>query len=294
MKTNILQTLLNLDKIRENKVGKIYKSHNSINNNGVALEYYLKDLFCNSYDIEEVADKDKEHSKYLSYLGNQNNPPDFIIENSDAVEVKKVESQGSRVALNSSYPKHKLHSDDSRITKECKNCEDEVWDEKDIIYVIGTVKSSKLRLLWLVYGDCYAASQDTYLDKFNDVKEGVKRSFEVNGYTVNETNELGKMKKMDPLGITDFRVRGMFHINNPLSVYDYLGVNYNDSRDLTVYTIMREDKYNSFPKKDKEQLEKLSDQKSSPIEIKDVEIKDPNNPANYLQAKLIEGMYNDL
>ena len=58
---------------------------------GVALEYFVKDAFCNSLHIQGADEKDKEHSKYISYRGNDKNPPDFMISGGDAVEVKKVE-----------------------------------------------------------------------------------------------------------------------------------------------------------------------------------------------------------
>jgi len=32
------------------------------------------------------------------------------------IEVKKIQSKGTAIALNSSYPPNKLHSDDSKIT----------------------------------------------------------------------------------------------------------------------------------------------------------------------------------
>jgi len=54
-------------------------------------------------------------------------------------------------------------------------------------------------------------------------------------------------------------------------------------KDLTVNAIMLEEKYKSFPKKDREQIEKTSN-----LNITDIEIKSPNNPAKLLKAKLIK------
>ncbi|GEM_PF-6491591 len=54
---------------------------------GEALEYYVKDLFCDCLREKSVDEKDKVYSKYFSYIGNQNNPPDLIISKGDAVEV---------------------------------------------------------------------------------------------------------------------------------------------------------------------------------------------------------------
>ena len=290
MAANMLKAIMNLDKIRNNHINDMYLSKISINNIGAGLEYYMKDLFCGTYEIEDVNEKEKRYSNYLSYLGNQNNPPDFIIENSDAVEVKKIGSQGSRIALNSSYPKHKLYREDPRITNACRTCESTEWEQKDIIYTIGVVKQEELKLLWFIYGDCYAASKEVYKKIYDNIKAAVHTE----GYEFTETNELGKIKRIDPLGITDLRIRGMWHIDNPIKVYDYLDVKYNKANDLTVYAIMREDKYNAFSSEDQDNIEALSKQDESPINIENVEIKDPDNAANYINAKLIKGIYNDL
>jgi hypothetical protein len=285
LKTNILKALINLDSVGNNNVSQIYQSKNRINSVGESLEYFIKDIFCDSFNIEEVKDKEKNYSNYLSYSGNQNNPPDFIIENGDAVEVKKIQSQGSNIALNSSFPKDKLYKTDSRITKACKNI-DEEWDEKDIIYVIGVVKKGKLKLLWLVYGDCYAADKEIYLKLFNGISDYINDM----RYEFAQTNEIGKVKRVDPLGITDFRIRGMWHIKNPLNVFNYLdSVYYNKDNDLEVYAIMKDEKYNSF---DKSYREKLENESSPNLKVNDVEIKNPNNPVNYINSKLIKGTYN--
>ena len=290
MAANILKAIMNLDKIRNNHINDMYLSKTSIHNIGAGLEYYMKDLFCGTYEIEDVNEKEKQYSYYLSYLGNKNNPPDFIIENSDAIEVKKIGSQGSRIALNSSYPKHKLYREDPRITNACRTCESEEWEQKDIIYTIGVVKQEELKLLWFIYGDCYAASKEVYKKIYDNIKAAVHTE----GYEFTETNELGKIKRIDPLGITDLRIRGMWHIDNPIKVYDYLDVKYNKANDLTVYAIMREDKYNAFSNEDRDNIETLSKQDESAINIENVEIKDPDNAANYINAKLIKGIYNDL
>ena len=125
---------------------------------GDALECFIKDIFSEALNENDLSLKNKKYSETFSYIGNQNNPPDIILKNGDAIEVKKIESLKSGIALNSSYPKAKLYSDEPMITNSCRNCED--WQEKNIIYTIGVVKDKKLQLLWLIYGDCYAADRE--------------------------------------------------------------------------------------------------------------------------------------
>src|SRR3989344_4074046 len=153
METNILVAITNLVKDPITNLILHYRSSNRVNNMGDALEYYIKDLFCNSLSESDLEKKNEIYSKYFSYIGNQNNPPDIMIKGGDAIEVKKIESLGSGIALNSSYPKNKLSFDNPMITTACRNAEN--WQEKDLIYIIGVVKENKLKVLWFIYGDCY-------------------------------------------------------------------------------------------------------------------------------------------
>jgi len=282
MSTNILKAVSNLVRLNRNDLMQIYKGSNRINNMGTALEYYLTDIFCDSLDKSSIAEKEKTYSQYLCYIGNQNNPPDFIISGGDAVEVKKIEGIRSGIALNSSYPKAKLYADSDMITEACKNCEK--WDIKDIVYSVGTVdpeNKDRLKLLWMVYGDCYAASKEVYEKLRSKIAKGLN---EMPGVDFSETNELGRVNKVDPLGITYMRIRGMWGIENPIKVFDYIA-KFNDAKDFTLFVLMRAEKYNSFPKADRDAIEKI---KSSVFSIADVEIKNPDNPAKFIPAKLIK------
>ncbi len=141
------------------KVKNYYAGRNRANSVGEALENYVKDIFADSFGLSEV-DRQKRFHEVFSYLGNQNNPPDIILRNGDAIETKKVQSPASALALNSSYPKSKLFVDSPMLTQACKSCEE--WTEKDIIYVIGHTDDSDIKYLWFVYGDCFSADKETY------------------------------------------------------------------------------------------------------------------------------------
>lgn len=276
--TNLLIALSNLVKNPLTDVVSHYRSSNRANSMGDALEFYVKDLFCGTTDVKDTNKKNEIYDKHFSYLGNQNNPPDIIIRGGDAIEVKKIESLRSGIALNSSYPKDKLYSDSPMITQACRGCED--WREKDLIYTIGVAKNNKLQALWFVYGNCYAAGKEIYERIRNKISSGLS---ELEGVEFSETKELGRVNKVDPLGITYLRIRGMWHIDNPIKVFDYItGV---DGDKLTVNALILKDKYNSFPAQDRENLEKLE---ASGLSISDVKIKSPNNPAKLLEAKLIK------
>jgi len=279
--TNILQALKNIVENPITNISTRYQAsgRNRANNMGEALESYVKDLFCNTFDIESEIEKNRIYSENFSYIGNQNNPPDMIVADGDAIEVKKIESVGSQIALNSSYPKDKLYANSPMITQDCRECEN--WREKDIIYVVGAMQQNSLKALWFVYGDCYAASKDIYERIKTKISDGVNSLPDVE---FSETKELGRVNKVDPLGITYLRIRGMWGIDNPLHVFDYI-TNIESESDLTVNAIMLTEKYNSFPSADRQAIESIS---SENFTIQDIEIKSPNNPAQLLNAKLIK------
>ena len=279
MVTNLLRAINNLIESQDNDLKHIYKGSNRMNIMGEALEYYVKDLFCGCLKEKEIDKKEKIYSEYFSYIGNQNNPPDFIISDGDAIEVKKTEGFSGSLELNSSYPRSRLYVDDPMITTACKDCED--WKTKDVAYIVGTLKEGKVRLMWFVYGDCYAADREVYEKIRNTIVKGVK---EIRNVELSDTNELGRVNKVDPLGITYLRVRGMWGIESPLKAFNYIIKSYDKKNGFTAYAIIPKSKYDAFPKEDRDRLE---GNRSNGASIEDIKIKNPNNPARYLEAKLI-------
>lgn len=260
------------------EIKSFYKSKNRANNMGDALEEYVKDLFAHTvYETDEQKRLEKL-SQVFSYLGNQNNPPDSILRGGDAIEVKKLEGKNASIALNSSYPRQKLFATSGYITEACRRCEP--WKEKDVLYVIGVVQGDQLRNLCMVYGVDYAAQQQTY--------DRIKRVIEQGIYSISDvefakTNEIAKVKKVDPMGITDLRVRGMWSIENPFRVFQYV-FQRNDAKQFQMLCIINQEKYSSF--ENTAQLERWVG-KVPGFQIKDVRIKDPDNPAKLKEAKCI-------
>ena len=286
MKTNILVALKNILSLSTNELISIYSttSNNRANNMGDALEFYIKDLFCSSIHINNFTNKDVEYSKYLSYLGNSNNPPDFIIEKGPAIEVKKIENLSfGDIALNSSYPKDYLYSSSTLINSACRECEKD-WIKKDMIYAIGNIVNKKLRVLWLLYGDCYSAEQETYQKMKTTIQYGVTQ---IQGVEFTQTKELGKVNKVDPLGITNLRIRGMWSIKHPMKVFDYLVEDYSHTTELQVYCLILKNKYDELPDEYKKNLEYYINDKKN-LTKENVKIKNPNNPAKYLDAILFK------
>lgn len=272
---NIINAIYNLVNNPVIELVEHYNSKNRANAEGEALEKYIKDLFSNSFDMSETQRLEK-WNEVFSYLGNASNPPDAMLKGGDAIEVKKIESDNSALALNSSYPKHTLRADSSMISTACRNAES--WTEKDMIYSVGVVKDSKLKHLCFVYGLDYCASDECYSRIRQTIKDGVEN---IPGVEFAETNELGRINRVDPLGITYLRVRGMWGIDNPWSVFSYV-YQRDMSKKFNFMCIINENKWNTF--ENISLLEDISDDKFS---IADVRIKNPDNPADLVNAKLI-------
>lgn len=278
MSSNIIRAIINLVNNPVVELKEYSDSHNRANSVGGALEEYIKDIFSGTVGEKDSTIRNKKISENFSYLGNQNNPPDSILKNGDAIEVKKIESEGSTLALNSSYPKSKLFSNSPMITDACRQCEE--WEVKDIIYAIGVVKSNKLNELAMVYGIDYAATESIYVRIKEAISTGVNS---IEGIEFSETKELGRVNRVDPLGITYLRVRGMWGIENPMKVFSYI-YKKDKNKKFNFMALINSEKYEelNYTKELEELVGKIRG-----LDIVDVEIKNPDNPAKLKNAKLI-------
>jgi hypothetical protein len=285
---NILKTIAYIHDIFHNdsKINYVAKLvNNSAQQKGKIFESFIERAFSGSLlcnEIEAADHEQLENNKQAAfcYTGSANNPPDLVLRHGDAIEVKQSSGNGD-LALNSSYPKHKLYHSDTRINAACRRAisnESPDWQERDIIYAVGTMpKQAELGLkrMWLVYGDIYAAPQAVYTDLFAKIKTlGLSHP----DVAVDlKTNELGRINGVDGLGITYLRLRGMWGLKHPEKVYSYL-CKVNKNAKFELFCLMREEKFLSFPLEDREKLESLGI-------VADVLVNDPGNIAKQLKAK---------
>lgn len=270
--TTIVRNISSTTELQAHGVGD-----NRMNQMGDALEDFIKDAFADCIGkAQRIINKNRHET--FSYLGGSKNPPDAMLRNGDAIEIKKIKSLGtSQLQFNSSYPKNKLHHDCSKINLECKDCEE--WNQKDMLYVVGQVEASHLKTLLLVYGDLYCDDKTVYERVENVIRDGINSLEDVE---LAETDELGRINKVDHLEISDLRVRGMWLIKSPLKVFDYLTEEISDYT-FKLVAIIPADKYDSFENKERfeEECEELG------ITISDEELPDPQNPAELIETKLI-------
>jgi hypothetical protein len=102
---NILQAFITIVNNYQINITTVTQGNNRANNMGEGLETYIKDIFANIINETDEHIKLEQLAEIYSYQGNKNNPPDLMLKNSDAIEIKKLESKNSAIALNSSYPK---------------------------------------------------------------------------------------------------------------------------------------------------------------------------------------------
>jgi hypothetical protein len=277
MGNNILSAISNIVAFHSNDLNRYASTYLiRINATGEQVEFYVKDSLADSFTRSQPQ-KDADYAKIFSWLGNQNNPPDVILKGGDAFEIKKIESPKSSLALNSSPPKDRFYKSDPLIVSACRACEKDDWEYKDFFYVIGYAKKGTLKYLFFVHGECYAADKKVYENPIKKIKSALTSS----NLALSQTNELGRINKVDPLGITNLRVRGMWAIQNPIEVFNTV-YTYDESKSFSLVAIMTTDKYKSLPKEDIATI-----QTNQSIAIKDMSIKDPNNPAKRLDTKFI-------
>lgn len=271
--SNILKAIVSITNNPLNlSIKRTTKGKNKVVDVGVGLEKFIANAFSNNLGKSKL-----KKQKIFSYIGNTTSPPDLILRCGDAIEVKKIGRPNAVLQFNSSYPKSKLLVDDTKLTNNCKKCED--WISKDLVYCIGYVKNNQLKSLWMVYGDCYAADDSVYRNVELAVKTSIQnnKDFEIN----NDTKELSGIKNIDPLKIANLRVRAMWTIENPSKVFEKF-YTYDANLKFQLIVVMRKEKFNSFPKQD---IKKIKSKKN--VKIKPITIPDPNNNKNLLDALLI-------
>ena len=156
-----------------------------------------------------------------------------------------------------------------------------IGPEKDFIYAVGHIpKGSKiLSSLWFIDGSIYAADENVYLSLKETMTDNIETTPNID---FSPTNEIGRVNFVDPLKITNLRIRGMWLLQPPYKVFDYVH-GYSSTKKFQCITILPLAKYGSFPKESKEKLEAIES-----IHLTDVEVQDPNNPVNMISCKLIK------
>ena len=96
--SNILKAFVNITNNYRHHVKTVKSGNNRANNMGEDLEHYIQSAFANIFSDANIEHKLRKFQEIFSYQGNKNNPPDLMLKNGDAIEIKKLESKNSAIA----------------------------------------------------------------------------------------------------------------------------------------------------------------------------------------------------
>ena len=270
---------------------------NRVQAQGAHLEDIVKDILC-GIAADDAHGREKLLDEYLAFQGAANNPPDAMYRggnNGDAFEVKKSENKSSTsLDLNSSHPYSHLTKDLSRIAQRARDCE--VWERRDIFYIVGNVVTHqrKNNWIWMVQGNTFAADLQTYRDFEADIKSSIEKAIKENNLTPGVTNELGRINGVDLHEITDLRIRPMWGITSPMSLFKELtGVAESSVDGLVIHCLVRKTKWEKYLQNKPEEFKQFWGKSHSPImSIIDAKVPDPDDLENMLDVKLIRIVLN--
>jgi hypothetical protein len=228
--------------------------------NGSQFEAFAKNMFAECLGALP-ARVDACWERTFSWLGGSNNPPDFMIRSGDAVEVKSNRGTG-QIQLNSSPPKRTLKVDDPRIQAGCRTCEE--WTEKDFLYCIGKCNEGYVEALWLIDGHCVADNSDVYDILFEKI------AITISNLGGDPGNELGRLNKVDSLGSSSLRIRGMWLLDHPANIFQSV-FRPPTSGAFVLNALISESKWDKYSGDEIQSLETL---KSSGLRIERVRVPD--------------------
>ncbi len=283
MSSNILTAIKNISDFKTNNMREYFKDYATTQIKTVRqeMEYYVKDAISGSFKSVKDKKPTDRYTGVFSYVGSKNKPPDMIIQGGDAVVIKTIMTYKGSLTINNYPPKDRLKWNDPWILKNCRELDGGQWNSKDIFYVIGWTEKRRMKYLNFIQGCCFIPEEEVYNKKIHGLKKNIYNYLESEGLEASSTIGLGKVNNMDPLGITNLRIKGVWSIINPLKIFSDT-FSYDKNKDFTLIALMLKNKFDSFPKKD---IDAIVNDKQ--IEIKDVKIGNPNNPRKKIDAKLI-------
>lgn len=283
MSSNILTAIKNISVFKNTNLNDYFKDYSSsqINTPRQQIEYYVRDAISGSLTLGKKEKSAEQYKKTFSYIGTKNKPPDLIIKGGDTIVIRTNSRSKGSLTFSNSPPKDRLNWNDPWVLRDRRTVGSGQWNSKDIFYVNGWIDRKQLKYLYFVQGRCYIPEGNVYTKKINGIKTNIEKYLASEGLQVNNTIGLGKVSNMDPLGITNLRINGIWKVKSPLKTFSDL-YSYDRRQRFTLIALMLKNKFESFPRKDIESIK--ADKK---IKLKDVKIKNPNNPVQKIEAKLI-------
>lgn len=251
-----------------------------VNRAGEGLELWVKHFLAGTIGHADEENVREIWDQRFSFHGGTNSPPDVMIRNSIAAEIKKTESATGALQLNSSWPIRTLLHDDAHITQECR--EAETWTEKPFLFVVGRVNptNKSLMALWIVDGRCLADDEIIYSSLMAEARAVM---LTLGG---DATREIGKFNSVDSLQRTALRVRPMFALDHPAKIFDGI-FQPQEAKQFILNILIPTSSYLEFSESQRQKLSKLDEE----LLVLDLEIQDPTNITRLMNATLISGSW---
>lgn len=283
MSSNVLAAIKNISDFKTNNIRNYFREYatSQINTDREQIAYYVKDAISGSFKSAKDKKPAERYNEIFSYLGNKNKLPDMILKEGDALVIKSIKTIKGSLTISNVPPKDQLKWNDPWIARNCRMVDGGQWNSKDIFYVTGWIERGKLKYLYFVQGRCYASEEKFYNKKIEGIKKNIYNYLASEGLKANNTIGLAKVSNMDPLGRTSLRIKNIWKIQNPIKTFSDI-YTYDKKQDFTLIALMLKNKFDSFPKKDIDAIISNKQLKST-----DVKIKNPNDPAKKIDAKLI-------
>ena len=217
---------------------------NSKQEQGRSFEDYCKDLLAG---VTDSADRERLLAEQFSYLGSPNNPPDAMFRGGnrgDAFEFKKSGSPRKENQLNSSYPTSRLVVSNPRLTAAAKNCEP--WQSRDFFYFFGDRPDLTVvgNWLWIVQGNLLAEDVMTLSTLEEKIRSAIAGVIRETGYEPADTKELGRINSVDSIGSASLRIRPMWLLKGPETIFGHLsGADPEPESRFVVHALMTRDKW---------------------------------------------------
>lgn len=247
---------------------------------GEGLELWVKHFLAGTIGFVDDSSIQAIWDNKFSFHGGTNNPPDVMLRNSIAAEVKKTEGKGGTLQLNSSWPIRTLHCDDLHIAKKCRDAE--AWAEKPFLLFVGRIDptANNISALWIIDGRCLSDNEEVYQSLVSQARSAMLL------LGSRDTKEIGQFAKLDTRGRTLLRVRPMFSLDHPATIFSTF-FHHQTTEQFALDVLIPELAYDSFTAEDRRKLENAD----QGIVIKRLDIPDPTNKESNMRAVHISGAW---
>jgi len=247
---------------------------------GEGLELWVKHFLAGTIGFADDSIIQTIWDEKFSFHGGINNPPDVMLRNSIAAEVKKTEGNGGTLQLNSSWPIRTLHHDDLHITKKCRDAE--AWTEKPFLLFVGQIDPTvkNISALWIIDGRCLSDNEEIYLSLLSKARAAMLL------LGSRGTKEIGQFANLDTRMRTVLRVRPMFSLLHPARIFNSIFI-HQTTKQFALNVLLPESTYDSFTEEERRKLETAG----KGAAINRLKIPDPTNTTSDVSAVHIFGSW---